>query len=46
MVGGMSQLNILTLLVRGFVVLLWVGMGGVGIGVILSIGIGIEVYID
>ena len=39
MVEGMSQLNFITLLVRGFVVLLGVGMGGISIGVGLLIGI-------
>ena len=45
MVGGMSRPNIPTLLVRGFVVLLWVGTGGIGIGVGLdsSIRIGAEI---
>lgn len=39
----MSQPDIILLLVRDFVELLWVGMGGVGSGVSYSIGIGIGV---
>ena len=42
MVGGLSQLDIFTLLVRGFVVLLGVGMGGIGTVVGLGIGISWE----
>ena len=41
LVGGISQLNIGFLLVRGFVGLLWVGIGNVSSSVRLSIGIGI-----
>ena len=39
MIGGMSQLDFITLLDRGFVVLLWVRMGGIGISVTLGIRI-------
>ena len=41
MVRGMSRLDIILLLVRGFVGLLWVGMGGVDSGVSLDISIGV-----
>lgn len=45
MVRGMSQSNILTLLVRGFVVLLWFGMSeiGIGVGLYIRIGIGFDI---
>lgn len=39
MVEDMSQMNFITLLVKGFVVLLWVGIAGIGFGVGISIGI-------
>ena len=39
MVGGMSQLDFITILVRGVAVILWVGMGGTGMSFTLSIGI-------
>lgn len=44
MTGSMSRPNIILLLARGFVGLLWVGIDGVGIDINLDIGIDIMVY--